>query len=104
VRWDNPRGKWGANIRVDGKTEHLGSFEPTPAGEVSAALAYDEVAWGIGRGPKSANFEPVDAPSDKGSHLKLDLALCIQSPNKTISCLAPLRAATGWTQNPLVIG
>jgi hypothetical protein len=69
VTWDKSNGEWKAKIAVDRKTENLGSFEPTPAGEVSAALAYDEVAWGIGRGPKSANFEPVDAPSDKGSHL-----------------------------------
>jgi hypothetical protein len=61
VNWHKPQGKWQVHIRVDRKNEHLGYFEPTPAGEVGAALAYDARAREAGR-PKSANFEPVDAP------------------------------------------
>jgi hypothetical protein len=61
VSWDKPKGKWKAQINVDRKLENLGYFEPTPAGEVGAALAYDARAREVGR-PKSANFEPVDAP------------------------------------------
>jgi hypothetical protein len=56
VRWYKCDGKWRADIKVDGKTEHLGRFEPTPAGEVDAAMAYDAMARAVGR-PESANFE-----------------------------------------------
>jgi hypothetical protein len=67
VSWHKPLGKWRAQITVDGKMEHLGFFEPTPVGEVGAALAYDARVWAVGRGPKSANFEPVDAPPLPGA-------------------------------------
>jgi hypothetical protein len=61
VTWHKPLGQWLASVKVNRKNENLGYFEPTPAGEVVAALAYDARARDIGR-PKSANFEPVDAP------------------------------------------
>jgi hypothetical protein len=66
VSWHKPLGKWLAQITVDRKKENLGYFEPTPAGEVGAALAYDARAREAGR-PKSANFEPVDAPPLPGA-------------------------------------
>jgi hypothetical protein len=66
VSWDKPLGKWQARIRVDRKTDNLGYFGPTPAGEVGAAVAYDARAREIER-PKSANFEPVDAPPLPGA-------------------------------------
>ena len=62
MSWHKPLSKWLADIRVDGKTEHLGLFNPTPAGEVSAALADNARARAIRRRLKSANFEPVDTP------------------------------------------
>ena len=68
VTWNKAAGQLWANIKVDRKTENLGFFEPTPAGEVDAALAYDARERAAGR-PGNPNFEPVDAPSDKGSHL-----------------------------------
>jgi hypothetical protein len=67
VHWAKAKGKWKAEIKIDGKTEYLGSFEPTPAGEIDAALAYDSAARAVGRRPKSANFEPVDAPPLPGA-------------------------------------
>ena len=66
VGWHKPQGKWQARISVDRKLENLGYFEPTPAGEVGAALAYDARARAVGR-PKKANFEPVDAPPLPGA-------------------------------------
>ena len=48
------------------QTEHLGYFDPTPVGEVDAALAYDAAACAAGR-PESANFEPVDSPPLPGA-------------------------------------
>jgi hypothetical protein len=56
VSWRKAKGKWQVthvHISVDRKNEHLGYFEPTPAGEVGAALAYDAAARKVGR-PKSA--------------------------------------------------
>jgi hypothetical protein len=61
VYWVKAKGKWTASIRVDRKIDHLGYIEPTPAGEVDAALAYDAAARAVGR-PKSASFEPVGVP------------------------------------------
>ena len=44
VSWRKAEGKWRATIQVDRKNEHLGLFEPTPAGEVGAAGDFHEFA------------------------------------------------------------
>jgi hypothetical protein len=52
--------KWKATIMVGGKSQYLGYFEGTAAGEMEAALVYD-VAARAARRPKSSNFdEPTD--------------------------------------------
>jgi hypothetical protein len=40
VCWEKQAQKWRANIRLDGKTKHLGRFE----NEVQAAVAYNDAA------------------------------------------------------------
>lgn len=40
VSWNKAGGKWAANIKIDGKTKHIGCFTD----ELEAARAYDEAA------------------------------------------------------------
>ena len=46
VHWDKSKGKWAASIKVDNKTEHLGTYDT----QKEAAKAFDERAWELGRG------------------------------------------------------
>jgi hypothetical protein len=56
VSWNKIDRKWKVQIKVDGKSSHLGCFEATARGEVDAALVYDAAVRAAGR-PEKANFE-----------------------------------------------
>ena len=54
VCWKKSNSKWEANIKIDGKSTHLGYFDD----EEAAAHAYDEAAARLGR--------PVNFPDSSG--------------------------------------
>jgi hypothetical protein len=65
VHWDKRGRKWKAQIKIDGKDNHLGYFDATARGEVDAALAYDVAVRFEGR-PEKANFETSWSGSGSG--------------------------------------
>jgi len=47
VSWVKREKKWVAQIKVGGKSRHIGIFPGTPEGEVAAALAWDRAAFEV---------------------------------------------------------